>query len=82
MNGLLGGVTLPSTPILFMQEGKEVSKEEFFSQSPAEHIVKLTKRASPRDYWDGYIAGLKAASETIDKFIEIAEQTRALDNRV
>jgi len=67
-----------------MKEGKEVSKDEFFKvpdqHNPAEHIVRISKRVSPSDYWDGYLAGLRAAAEAIDHFIETAEETRRMAN--
>lgn len=47
-----------------------------------QHIVRLTKRVSSRDYWDGYIAGLKAAREALDRFIVTAEELRQIDATV
>jgi hypothetical protein len=42
------------------------------------HIIPLKKRESPSDYFDGVLAGLRAAREAIDKSIENYEKNRSL----
>jgi len=50
-------------------------------EQPTE-VIHLRKRVSPSDYWDGYIAGLRASLEAIERFIATAEETRTIAERV
>jgi hypothetical protein len=38
--------------------------------APNPNLVRLNPRKSPKDYWDGYRAGLKAARDGIDRSLE------------
>ena len=51
---------------------------------PPSSLMKLKPRKSPKDYWDGYRAGLKAARDGIDRslahFEELIAATADEDN--
>jgi hypothetical protein len=51
-------------------------------QSPESDLLKLKKRLSPSDYWDGYLAGLKTAADAILRFIDLAEQAKHISEHV
>ena len=39
---------------------------------PPDTSLHLKKRENPKDYWEGYIAGLNAAREMVDRLLQIA----------
>jgi hypothetical protein len=48
------------------------------SEKGKSYIVPLKMRESPNDYMDGFLAGLMAARDAIDKSIAHFETTREL----